>query len=320
MALNVKFLKGTAENFQQLQPKNADTFYLVSSTTAEGVVVQDLYLGDVKLSNQPEITAALAKVTTAEGRITNLETALGTIANLTTEAKDNLVAAINELATKVANVNTDSKVTLVESNSDDYAKVYKIYQGETKTDDAEFGLIGTINIPKDMVVQSGSLVKDPEGQEAGTYIELVLANATNDKIYINVANLIDIYTAKANAAEVQVAVSETGEISATLVDGGIATAKLADGAVTTVKIADNAVTNDKLDSTLQGAISKANSAVQSIVSGTSNGTISVDGTEVAVKGLGTAAYADLSQLNTSVEDAEKNAKKYVDEALTWGSF
>lgn len=42
----------------------------------------------------------------------------------------------------------------------------------------------------------------------------------------------------------------------------------------------------------QGA--KADTAVQSITSGVTNGSISVDGTDVAVKGLGTAAYAATS--------------------------
>lgn len=39
---------------------------------------------------------------------------------------------------------------------------------------------------------------------------------------------------------------------------------------------------------------KADTAVQSVASGTANGTISVDGTDVAVKGLGDAAYTDAS--------------------------
>lgn len=59
-----------------------------------------------------------------------------------------------------------------------------------------------INIPKDMVVQSGS-VKTCEtanqpvsGYKAGDkYIDLVLANSDNSHIYILVSDLIDVYTA-----------------------------------------------------------------------------------------------------------------------------
>lgn len=59
-----------------------------------------------------------------------------------------------------------------------------------------------INIPKDMVVSSGSVktvtTKDnPEqGYNVGDkYIDLVLANATNSHIYILVSDLVDTYTA-----------------------------------------------------------------------------------------------------------------------------
>ena len=41
-----------------------------------------------------------------------------------------------------------------------------------------------INIPKDMVVKSGSVVVNPQGQSAGTYIEVVLANVGGDKLYV----------------------------------------------------------------------------------------------------------------------------------------
>ena len=59
-----------------------------------------------------------------------------------------------------------------------------------------------INIPKDMVVQSGSVksvttADSPvSGYKVGDkYIDLVLANATNSHIYILVSDLIDVYTA-----------------------------------------------------------------------------------------------------------------------------
>jgi hypothetical protein len=58
-----------------------------------------------------------------------------------------------------------------------------------------------INIPKDMVVSSGSVETctqadvPVEGLEVGDkYIDLVLANASNSHVYIPVTDLIDIYT------------------------------------------------------------------------------------------------------------------------------
>ena len=50
---------------------------------------------------------------------------------------------------------------------------------------------------------------------------------------------------------------------------------------------------------LTQAVEKANSAVQSVIEGATNGTISVDDTEVAVHGLGSAAYTDASAYDVS---------------------
>lgn len=59
-----------------------------------------------------------------------------------------------------------------------------------------------INIPKDMVVQSGSVKtcetadKPVSGYKVGDkYIDLVLANSDNSHIYILVSDLVDVYTA-----------------------------------------------------------------------------------------------------------------------------
>lgn len=70
----------------------------------------------------------------------------------------------------------------------------------------------------------------------------------------------------------------------------------------------------------QGA--KADTAVQSVVAGDNNGTIKVDGTEVKVTGLGTAAYAAAGDFDAagSASTAEANAKAYTDTALTWGEI
>ena len=56
----------------------------------------------------------------------------------------------------------------------------------------------SINIPKDMMVQEGSVVTlaegEVDGKAAGTYIKLVLANSDNDPLYIAATDLIDVYT------------------------------------------------------------------------------------------------------------------------------
>lgn len=111
------------------------------------------------------------------------------------------------------------------------AKTYTIMQADQ--------LIGTIDIPKDMVVQSGTVEVDPAGQPKGTYMVLTLANATQDKLYINVGSLVDIYTAKQSATQVQLAInSSTREISATLVNDAVDTQHIKDKAITIDKLSD----------------------------------------------------------------------------------
>ena len=112
---------------------------------------------------------------------------------------------------------TDYSVTVTSSTPEGVAKRYTITQlGST---------VGTIDIPKDLVVSSGSVVagtwagnsftESASGKDQA--IKLVIANQTTP-IYINVAKLVDIYTAKKNATQVQLAIdSANNEISASIV-------------------------------------------------------------------------------------------------------
>lgn len=137
------------------------------------------------------------------------------------------------------------------------------------------GVGAVIDIPKDMVVESGTVVTNPSGQPAGTYLVLTLANKNNDKVYINVGNLIEYVTAGDSPdGMVVVSISDDHKVTATLGNASITEAKLA-----------KEVT-DKL--------AKAVSAVQSVTAGSANGTIRVDGEDVAVTGLKSAAYTESS--------------------------
>lgn len=283
MAYNVQFLKGTAEGYAALGTKDANTFYYTGS---------DLYLGEIKLSSAADLTAALTRLGTAEGDIDNLEAAVGTLDSLSTTAKSDLVSAINEVLGIANSAASSGAVTITTATTptDGYLKTYVVSQYDKE--------VGKIDIPKDLVVESGSVVTNPDGQAEGTYIKLVITNQT-DPIYINVKDLVDIYTAAKNATQIQLAVSANNEISATIVAGSVGTTELADSAVTTAKIADANVTLAKLSSTLQTSIGKADTAVQTVATGSTNGTVAVDGTDVAVKGLGSAAFVADSAFDTA---------------------
>ncbi len=65
----------------------------------------------------------------------------------------------------------------------------------------------------------------------------------------------------------------------------------ADSELNGAKIIPASVAKTALVDEVQTSLSKADSAVQEIATGTENGTIAVDGVDVPVKGLGTAAYS-----------------------------
>ena len=199
------------------------------------------------------IAAALKAGQDAQADADALELDMGDVDGLSTENKT-VVGAINEVLAAVGTGGTAAVVTITTDTTTDGAlKSYTVTQGTTTG--------GVIDIPKDMVVQSGEVVTNPAGQPEGTYIKLVLANATNDEIFVNVGNLVDIYKAKANAAQVQLAVdSSTREISATIVAGSVTATELAANAVTTEKIADANVTKAKLSTAVQASLDKADAA------------------------------------------------------------
>ena len=182
---------------------------------------------------------------------------------------------------------TDYSVTVTSSTPEGVAKRYTITQlGST---------VGTIDIPKDLVVSSGSVVagtwtgnsfaENASGKDQA--IKLVIANQTTP-IYINVAKLVDIYTAKKNATQVQLAIdSATNEISASIVAGSI--------------------TSTELDSATNNLLAKAGTAVQTVKEGTTNGTILVDDKSVNIHGLKSAAYKDSSDFATADQGAKADS-------------
>lgn len=203
---------------------------------------------------QEEVDAVEGRMDTAEQAIDAIEEDMGNVDDLQT-ANKTVAGAINEVLAAVGTGGTAAVVTVTTDTTTEGAlKSYTIKQGST--------VVGVIDIPKDMVVESGSVVVDPEGQEAGTYIKLVLANVA-EPLYINVGKLVDIYTVEADATQVQLAIDpSTRAISATIVAGSITAAELAADAVTTVKIADGNVTKAKLSTEVQASLAKADTAVQ----------------------------------------------------------
>lgn len=161
------------------------------------------------------------------------------------------------------------------------------------------GIGAIIDIPKDMVVESGTVETYIAGHlpagvaEPGTYIVLTLANATSDKLYIPASGLIEYVTggsSKDDAIQINVT-ADTHKVTATVKEGSL--------------------TKTMLSTEVQGLLDKAGTAVQAITTGSTNGTISVDGKDVKVKGLADAAYATIASLNTTAEGYANTAKAAV---------
>lgn len=237
-------------------------------------------------------------------------TAIGILDDLGTTQKGDLVSAINEVKAGIAAGGEAGLVTIEESTtSTEYAKVYTIKQGGAS--------VGKINIPKDMVVQSGEVVVNPDGMESGTYIKLVLANATNDVIYVNVGTLVDIYKAEANATQIQLTIdSDTREISAVIVAGSITSAEIANNAIVTAKIADGNVTLAKLSTSVQASLAKADVAAPQ-----SSLDAEIEARGTAISGLDVRITTLESQLEESgsvaedIADALSEAKTYTNREI-----
>lgn len=122
-------------------------------------------------------------------------------------------------------------------------------------------------IPKDVVVKSGSVVTNPTGQPKGTYIKLVLANATNDTLYVDVGGLIEYVTSGSAAGDmVVIAIDEqTHKVTASITDGAITKAKLETEVQTALNKAHEHAnkalldTYDQTNANIKDAVSKKHS-------------------------------------------------------------
>ena len=127
-------------------------------------------------------TTLTAAINDINNRIGEGFTAEHTIADALSALRTELVAALT-ISLDVAGTPTSG-----------FLKTYILSQGSTE--------IGRIDIPKDLVVTSGSLVhgtwegdeftEDPDGPD--TALKLVIANQ-EDPVYINTKDLVDYYTA-----------------------------------------------------------------------------------------------------------------------------
>ena len=231
---------------------------LDGTVEVEGSVKKQI--ADAKADLEKKITDSQYNDTALKGRVAANETAIEKL-NGTGEGsvKDAIDKAFNDFSTKVS----DDGVVNTYKELIDYAAAHK---GEAAT------MAGDIAKNKEQIAALEKLVGTlPEGTDAKTVIDYI--NKKVEGVDFSGA----IATAKQEA------------IDAAAAD---ATTKAGTAETNSKAYADGLAKN--YATAAQGT--KADSALQKadIVSGTANGTISVKGEDVAVKGLGGAAYKDAS--------------------------
>lgn len=157
------------------------------------------------------------------------------------------VPGLSALETKVNNIGVAAK----ETANAGYLKSYTF----TGPD----GTPVDIDIPKDLVVTKGEVVK--EGKD--TFIQLTIANQV-DPVKINVKDLVDVYTV-ADTAQVHLALSDANQITASIVPGSIA--------------------KTDLTSSVQGSLDKADAAAPQTALDAANAEIAKIKTDVAAHGV-----------------------------------
>lgn len=172
-----------------------------------------------------EAQKKVASVTAADNSVTvaGTSTAPTVAAKLSADADNALVLAEDGLKVVIPAA-AEYSVAKDETAAEGYAATYHL----TK-DGVNVG--AAINIPKDMVVESGYVIElaegDIEGFAAGTYIKLILANAAEDELYIPANSLIEYVTSGSTAGDmVVVNVSDDHKVTATITDGTVTLAKL----------------------------------------------------------------------------------------------
>lgn len=226
-----------------------------SMTKAEGtfyIVGSDLYFVDKKITNGADLAQVVSDIGDINTTLTTLQDdaeVSGSIRNIVEsylEAENisiddeggyftstDVEGALAELAQASAGGVASKTVWFTDASSgqSDYAKVYKIWQGANAPDaqNDPATLVGTINVPKDLVVKSGSVqtVETADtpytGAEVGDkYIDLEIQNQVSH-LYIPVKDLVDVYTG-GTTAEVTISVSAGNVITATI--GKIAASKI----------------------------------------------------------------------------------------------
>lgn len=280
--------------------------------------------GDINLTmNGKQLQAAIVGLGTAAYTDSSAYDASGAAAAVLGTSGDSSTAkTVYGLDKKIDAIKADSSVSLVKDTTaqSGYIASYTISQGGTE--------LGKINIPKDYLVKSGEIKEVTTANQPYTgaavgdkYIDFTVntydtsaGSGTESHIYIPVKELVDVYTG-GNTDTINVSVGSNNVISASINTGSVSTTML--------------------DSSVQTALGKANTAVQSVTGETATTdssyiAVSVEASttnhavtlsshaNVTMKDVSTATNA--SDGLATAYDVQQYVQAYTTEALTWAEF
>ena len=207
---NVIFKQGLESQFTAVEQKDVNTLYWLTDT-------QEVYKGDIRFASGRVATENNDGLMSAEDKAKLDDLAAGTVAGLT-PVDATIVIADGESGEKTIGVqvsaepgnalevktdglyvgSTDSAdyaIKKLDETAEGYAASYQLQ----KTVDGVPSLVGdVINIPKDLVLQSGSLqvVETADqpytGAQVGDpYLDLVLNDASSTHIYVPMKGIVD---------------------------------------------------------------------------------------------------------------------------------
>lgn len=237
-------------------------------------------LRDLKVLSQrvKQDYATKQELNTLSGRVDELVTAGGE-PNVITAVKVNGTAL--PITDKAVDIGVPGYTIEKAADSGEYAAIYQL-----KKDGVAAG--PAINIPKDMVVQDGSVVTNPEGQAAGTYIKLVLQNVA-EPLFIDVGGLIEYVTSgSAEGDMVFIAIDDTThKVTATITDGTITKAKLAAALVTEIegkvnKVDGKGLSTNDYTTEEKTKLAGVTAGATKVEASTTNGNVKVNGVETTV--------------------------------------
>lgn len=301
MALNVKFLKGSSVGYAALDTKNADTFYYTTDDN-------NLYLGEIKLSNAVDLANAILRVAQNETDILSLTNQLTTLTGTGEGSISKMITtAIGELPNQVSIlIGSDSNKSVREIANEELAAQLIPEAAKESLDTLQEIAAWIQEHPEDAAAITkaiddlektvGTIPADATATDVIGYIQEKV-NAEKDRAEEVEASLEERITA------VEAAVGDGGEVGTQInaalgnLDADIKSAEVTEGEGIQVRMVQ-----------VDGKVTTVE------VTGNFDEVYETKGAAGAVE------EAITETIQQKADAAEQNAKNYVDSALTWGSF